>query len=256
MYNINKLISPQVLETLLNVLPTPKQRPKGRRRCDKKALILGIIYVLKRGVPWYDCINFGASASSCFRYFKEIQRRGTLKKIFKLKTFDKTNINICSIDSTSITSFRFNHGTGFSGKHKKCATKVSTLADSNGLPADIIFGKGNIPDLNFVSAHMKNTRGRAKKILNMDKGYTSLQKRRELRKMGIKVNMEMRKGDYIRKIGPKFKLNKTIYTTRFTIERLFSWLKSFKRCRLRQEFTMSSFKGFIYLALIIILIKG
>jgi len=32
--------------------------------------------------------------------------------------------------------------------------------------------------------------------------------------MGIRVNMEMRKGDYIRKIGPKFKLKQTLYDTR------------------------------------------
>jgi len=95
-----------------------------------------------------------------------------------------------------------------------------------------------------------------KKILNMDKGYTSLGLRRDLRQKGTKVNMETKIRDYIRKIGPKFKLNKEIYDTRFTIERLFSWLKSFKRCRLRQEFTMSSFKAFIYLSFIIILIRG
>ena len=256
MYDINKLVSPQVLEKLLNLLPTFKPKKTGRKRCDKKALILGIIYVLKRDVPWYDCINFGASASSCFRYFKEIQRRGNFKKIFKLLTLQKTDTKISSIDSTSVTSFRFNYCTGFSGKHKKCATKISVLASQNGLPIDIIFGQGNIPDLNFVSVHMENTRGRAKKILNLDKGYTSLQKRRELREMGIRINMEMRRGDYIRKIGPKFKLNQEIYHTRFTIERLFGWLKSFKRCRLRQEFTMSSFKAFVYLSFIIILIRG
>lgn len=256
MYDINKLVSPQVLEGLLKLLPTLKTKRTGRKRCDKKALVLGIIYVLKRDVPWYDCINFGASASSCFRYFKETQRRGNFKKIFKLLTLQKTETKISSIDSTSVTSYRFNYCTGFSGKHKKSATKVSVLASQNGLPIDIIFGRGNIPDLNFVSIHIENTRGRAKKVLNMDKGYASLDKRRELRKMGIRINMEMRRGDYIRKIGPKFKLNKLIYNTRFTIERLFSWLKSFKRCRLRQEFTMSSFKAFIYLSLIIILIRG
>jgi len=54
MYDTNKLISPQVLEPLLNLLPTPKQNKVGRRRCDKLALVLGIIYVLKRSVPWYD----------------------------------------------------------------------------------------------------------------------------------------------------------------------------------------------------------
>jgi len=256
MYDINKLISSQVLDELIKVFPTPKQQLRGRKRCDKKALILGIIYVLKRDVPWYDCINFGASASSCFRYFKEIQRRGIFKKFFNLKSLQKTDVKVCSIDSTSVTSFRFSYCTGFSGKHKKCATKVSVLADQYGLPADVLFEKGNVPDLNFVSTHMKNTAGRAKKILNTDKGYTSLEKRRELRRIGVRVNMEMRRGDYIRKIGPKFKLNEAIYHTRFTIERLFAWLKSFKRCRLRQEFTISSFKAFIYLSLIIILIKG
>ena len=256
MYNINKLVLPQVLEELLELLPTPKQKKTGRRRCDKKALVLGIIFVLKRAVPWYDCYDFGASPSSCYRYFKGIQRQGKLKKIFKLLVKSKTDIKIASIDSSSVTSFRFNRGVGFDGKHKKYATKVSTLADINGLPADIVFGKGNIHDLNFVSSHIENVIGRAKKILNLDKGYTSLDLRRNLRQKGIRVNMETRTNDYIRKIGPKFKLNKEIYTTRFKIERLFGWLKSFKRCRLRQEFTMSSFKAFIYLSLIIILIRG
>jgi len=163
MYDINKLISPQVLEPLLNLLPTPKQNKVGRRGCDKLALVLRIIYVLKRSVPWYDCLNFGASSSSCYRYFKEIQRRGVHKKIFKLLAKEKTDIKICSIDSSYITSFRFNSGTGFDGKHKKCATKVSALADSKGLPADIVFGTGNTHDLKFVPSHIKNTNGRAKK---------------------------------------------------------------------------------------------
>jgi transposase len=256
MYNLNRLIQPDLLEQLLTLLPRPRQKKIGRKRCDQKSLVLGIIYVLKRNVPWYDCPDFGASASSCFRYFKEIQRRGSLKKIFKLLVLEKTDIKIASIDSSSITSFRFKSGTGFDGKHKKCATKVSALADSYGLPADIVFGKGNIHDLKFVPSHIKNISGRAKKVLNLDKGYTSLQLRRDMRQKGIFVNMEIKSGDYIRKIGPKFKLNQDIYNTRFTIERLFGWLKSFKRCRLRQEFTMSSFKAFIYLSLIIILIKG
>ena len=256
MLYLNKLIQPEVLEVLLNLLPTPHQKPTGRKRCDHQSLILGIIYVLKTGIPWNLCPNFGASYSSCYRYFREIQRRGNLKKIFHLLTLTKTNLKITAIDSTSVTSFRFNYGSGFDGKHKKCATKISTLADSNRLPADIVFGKGNIHDLNFVPSHIKNTSGRVKKILNLDKGYPSLDLRRNLRQKGIKVNMEMRTNDYKRKIGPKFKINNTVYKLRFTIERLFSWFKSFKRCKFRTDFTMSSFKAFVYLSLIIILIRG
>ena len=256
MYNINKLISPQVFEELLEYLPTPKQKKRGRKRIIKKYLISGIIQILVLGIPWRKMFDCGASPSSCYRYFKELQRRGIYEKFFKLKVSEKTNIEICSIDSTSVTSYRFNHGVGYDGKHKKHATKISALSDKNGFPADIVFGKGNVHDLNFVLPHIKNTQGRHKKVLNMDKGYTSLKLRRELRQKGIQVNMEIKSGDYIRKIGPKFKLKQTLYDTRFTIERLSGWLKSFKRCRLRQEFTMSSFKAFIYLALIIVLIRG
>lgn len=256
MYDISKLISPQVFEELLKCLPTPKQKERGRKRCDKVSLVSGIIQILVLGIPWRKMFPCGASFSSCYRYFRELQRSGKLKKIFQLKVSEKTDIKICSIDSTSVTSYRFNYGSGFDGKHKKCATKISTLADQNGFPADIVFGKGNFHDLSFVSSHIKNTRGRAKKILNMDKGYTSLELRRNLRAKGIKANMEVRSGDYTRKIGPKFKLNQIVYRTRFMIERLFSWFKSFKRCKFRQEFTMLSFKAFTYLSLIIILIRG
>lgn len=256
MYNINKLISPLVFEELLSKLPEPLQKDRGRRRCDKRSLISGVVQILVLGIPWRKLFDCGASASSCYRYFRELQRRGNLKKIFKLKTLEKTNISICSTDTSSITSFRFTRGVGYDGKHKKYATKVSALADKSGLPADVVFGKGNVHDLHFVVPHLENTVGRLKKILNTDKGYTSLKLRRDLRQKGIKLNMEIRRNDYKHKIGPKFKLNQTIYNTRFSIERLFSWLKAFKRCRLRQEYTMSSFKGFIYLALIIVLIRA
>lgn len=255
MYDINKLITPQVSEELITLLPTPKQKNRGRKRCQKECLFNGIIQVLRLGIPWKNIYDCGASASSCHRYFRELTRRGLFKKVFKLLAIGKTNIIECSADTDSTTSYRFSHGVGQDGRHKKPATKISLLTDINGLPADVQFDKGNKSDPSFLPSHLKNTIGRRKKILNLDKIYVSLDLRREMRRRGTFVNMETRRGDYIRKIGPKFKLKEDKYKIRFLIERTFSWIENFKRCKFRLDYTLSSFKSWIYLALIIILIR-
>ena len=256
MYDATKLVSKSVFDFLLENLPTPKQLNIGRKRTVKEALLNGILQVLVNGVAWYKIADCGCSYSSCFRYFKKIQKRGALNLIFDSLSKDKTNISECAIDSTTVTSFRFKDLTGWDGKHKKIGTKVSLISDIKGLPADIVVGKGNVHDLHFVAKHIKNTSGTRKKVLNLDKGYTSKDLRRNLRNKGIKVNMETRKNDYTAKRGPKFRFDTQKYKVRFKIERLNGWLKSFKRLRTRVEFSIASFKAFVYLALIIVLIRN
>ena len=90
----------------------------------------------------------------------------------------------------------------------------------------------------------------------MDKGYTSIDLRRELRTKGIKVNMETKKNDYHHKKGPKFKVNYEEYSARFLLERTFGWLKAFKRIRTRKDRKIAMFKAFTYLAVIIVLIRN
>ena len=94
-----------------------------------------------------------------------------------------------------------------------------------------------------------------KKMLNLDMHYMSALLRRDLRKKGIWVNMKVRNQDYRRKRGPKFKFDAIIYKFRFLVERLNGWIKNFKRIRMRQEYHFANFKAFVYMALIIILLR-
>lgn len=256
MYDITKLVSPDVFNFLLINLASPKQLNIGRKRVPKEALLNGILQVLVNGTAWNKIAYCGCSYSSCFRYFKEIQRRGILNLIFDALSKDKTDIAECSIDTSTVTSFRFKYLTGWDGKHKKIGTKLSLISDINGLPADVEFGKGSTHDNNFLSKHIKNTQGTRINILNLDKIYASKDFRRDMRKKGIYVNMQTRVGDYVRKRGPKFGFKKEKYKIRFLIERLNGWIKSFKRLRTRLEFSISSFKAFVYLALIIVLVRN
>lgn len=256
MYDITKLVSKKVFRELSRRLPTPKQKRRGRKRVKKEALLSGILQVLVNGVPWGKIADCGCGYTSCWRYFQEIQRRGKLKLIYEVLAREKTDIIEGAIDTTTSTSFRFERMTGWDGKHKKIGTKISLFTDKNGLPADVDFGKGSKHDGGFVAGHLEKTAGRRKRVLNLDKIYTSLDLRRNLRNKGTLVNMEMRSGDYTRKRGPKFRFDKEKYKIRFLVERLNSWLKSFWRIRIRREYKPAMFKAFVYLALIIILIRS
>src|SRR3989304_8707447 len=255
MYDVTKLVSQKVFGKLSQVLPTPKKKKRGRSRINKNLLLNGILQVLVNGVAWRKIAACGCSYVSCWRYFQELQRRGKLKFIYEALARKKTDVVEGAIDTTTATSFRFKQMTGWDGKHKKIGTKISLFTDKYGLPADVAFGKGNTYDGDFVQPHMKKTVGRRTKILNLDKGYTSVDLRREMRNKGTKINMEMKQGNYRRKRGPKFSFDKQKYQVRFLVERTNAWLKSFRHIRTRRDCLSAMFKAFVYLALIIVLIR-
>ena len=255
MYDVTKLVPIMVFKTLLKLLPTLRQRRRGRKRVAKEALLNGILQVLVNGVPWRKMALCGCSYGSCFRYFQELERRGKLKLVYQTLAKTSTDLKDGSIDTTTIPSFEFERGVGWDGHDHVVGTKVSLFADRNGLPADVSFGKGNTFDRDFVKDHLKNTYGKRKKIINVDMRYMGLSFRREMRQKGIRVNMKTRDQDYTRKRGPKFKFDKEKYALRFLVERLNGWIQNFWRLRLRREYHLTSFKAFVYLALIIILIR-
>ena len=256
MYDITKLVSKKVFGELIKLLPTPKQQRRGRKRVKKKALLNGILQVLVNGVVWRKIADCGCSCTSCWRYFTELQRRGKLKLVYELLSKEKTNLTESAIDTTTAASFRFKRMVGWDGKHKMNGTKISLFTDKEGLPADVEFGKGNTHDGSFVESHIENTAGRRKKIINLDKIYASLDLRRKMRRKGTKINMQIRRGDYTRKRGPKFKFEASKYRVRFLIERTNAWLKNFWRIRVRRDRNPAMFKAFVYLGLIIVLIRS
>ena len=255
MYDVTKLVSPFVFEELLNILPSTIQKREGRPRCTKEALLKGILQFLVNGVAWNKIADCGCGYASCYRYFKELQREGKLKLIFETLAEKKTNISEGAIDSTTANSFRFERMVGWDGHHHKLGSKISLFSDKVGLPADVIFGSGDKPDPDFLEEHWRNTAGRRRKVLNLDKLYVSLERRREFRRKGTKINMQMKTNDYKRKRGPKFSFDELKYQVRFLIERLNGWLKNFRSIRTRRTYHPAMFKAAVYLALIIILIR-
>lgn len=257
MYEITKLLPRCVFDDLLSILPKPKQKRYGRKKAKFEGILNGILQVLVNDVAWGKIAYCGCSYVTCYRYFRELQRRGKLKLIFEVLAYQKTDVVESAIDTNSVSSFRFERGVGWCGKHRKISTKISLLTDKSGLPADVLFGKGGMDDRDFVPQHLK-TGGYRRRIkeLNLDKGYTSVELRRELRRRGTHVNMQIKKGDYTRKRGPKFQFREQKYRVRFLIEKTFAHLENFRHTKLRREYHLSMYKAFIYLSLIIILLRN
>jgi transposase len=69
----------QALRSLL----TPKQRPDGRGRPwrDARAVLNGILWVLRTGAPWHDLPDRYPPYQTCHRRFQQWQRDGTLTQL-------------------------------------------------------------------------------------------------------------------------------------------------------------------------------
>ena len=87
----------------------PKPAKTGRPRCDDKATIDAIMFVLITGCRWIDLPAQYGSKSSAHRMFQNLQQKGIWKKILKSAIAsahkqNKLNLQKISVDSSSISN--------------------------------------------------------------------------------------------------------------------------------------------------------
>lgn len=165
-----------------------------------------------------------------------------------------------SLDGSLIKSFEFADTTGYSGKHHSVGTKISTIADGNGIPLAITFAKGNRHDLFLAQSTIKSLELASSKLelanFLADKGYDSKVFRQFI------INHQMVPFIHKRintKIKKKYQLlylvNIDLQKKRYVVEQTNSWLKSFRRIRMRFDYTLLSFEAFVYLAILVICLR-
>jgi transposase len=109
---VDKLVPDELWEEIRRVLPPAKPRRKrhpGRKPMDPRRALVGILFVLKSGIPWemlpqeMGC----GSGMSCWRYLHAWQRAGVWKEIpkvllSKLRGSNKIDFSRAVIDSSSV----------------------------------------------------------------------------------------------------------------------------------------------------------
>ena len=256
-YNTTDVLTYSQLEYLAKKLLSPSA-DTGRPAYTNLDLLPGILKVLRSGMRWRDLNRYGYPTGITHRRrLRFWERRSSLrniwsvilKKLYRLKRLD---LRFASIDGSLIPSFDFTDTTGYFGKYHKVGTKISTLVDFLGTPFNIIFAKGNKHDAPFAIPTISNNPVGKPETILADKGYDSNKLRTFLTSVKIHPNITPRniKG---RKSIPDY--NIPLGKMRFKVERTNAWIKSFRRLHFRFDYTLTSFKAFTYLALIVICLR-
>jgi transposase len=178
-----------------------------------------------------------------------------------LRDEKKLNFDSVSIDGSLIQSFAFKEKTGYSGKHHRTGTKISTISEATGIPIAMITAKGNIVDITLANATVASIRIAKGSVQGStvlgDKGYDCLDFRKFAAQWGLIPNIPKRsctKGDADETLW-LYMYNKLEGKKRYVIERTNAWLKSFRRVRMRFDYKAESFEAFLYLAIIVICVR-
>ena len=76
---------------ILNILipaPTPRRDGRGRPWKDRRAVLNGILWVLRTGAPWADVPDRYPSYQTCHRRFQQWVRSGVMKGILEALALD------------------------------------------------------------------------------------------------------------------------------------------------------------------------
>lgn len=107
------LVSDRLWETVRPLLPSEPPKPRGGRpRLDDRAVLSGIVYVLKTGIPWRMLPEeFGCSGATCWRRLRDWQKAGVWGGLLKalrdlLGQRDDVDWSRGALDSASIPAKR------------------------------------------------------------------------------------------------------------------------------------------------------
>ena len=107
-----ELLSDELWETVKALLPKPKRRRKrypGRKPKDQRAVLTGILFVLRSGIPWemlpqeMGC----GTGMTCWRYLRAWEKAGVWQKLHevmlaRLQEAGKIDWSRAVVDSGSV----------------------------------------------------------------------------------------------------------------------------------------------------------
>jgi transposase len=96
-------------EVVASLIPEPPRRAdgRGRPRIDSRAILDGILWILRTGAPWHDLPDKYPSYQTCHRRFQEWVRAGVFEKVLvalatDLRDRGELDLSECFIDGTFV----------------------------------------------------------------------------------------------------------------------------------------------------------
>jgi transposase len=256
------LLDDGVWERLQPLLPPPKPRRfrfPGRKRLDDRKVLVGILFVLKTGIPWEElpCELGCGSGMTCLNRLKEWHRAGVWRRLHQvllseLRSADRIDWSRATADASFARALGGGEKTGPNPTdRRKPGSKHHVMTDAQGIPLATLLTAANVNEVTQlvplvdavppVAGQPGHPRQRPERIY-ADRAYDSEPKRQQLRQRGIEPFIPKQQAPHGSGLG----------VFRWVAERTISWLHGFRKLRLRTDWRSEVQEAFLTLASAII----
>jgi len=234
-------------------------------------IVNAILYKLKTGVQW-DQLPVKAlfertplSWQSVYHHYRKWCKGGFWKDCWiKLLNRHKSQLDLSSVDldGSHTPAKRGGENVEYQGRKKTKTTNSLYLTDRQGLPLAMSEPvAGNHNDLYDIEVQFEVVTATLEKaeiavgglFLNADAGFDSKDFRKSCGKKDINANVCFNKRNGNADRDEYF--DKELYDERYAVERTNAWMDSYRSLLNRFDTTNESWKGFNYLAFIVIALK-
>lgn len=239
---------------------------------DLIEIVNSILYKLKSGCQW-RMLPLGhlftgepPSWNTVFHHYRKWCNAGEWKSTFTaILSTNRNNIDLSlsHIDGSHTPAYRGGEKVEYQGRKKRSTTNAIFLSDRNGLPLAMSEPQsGNHADLFGIEERIDEIMQQLKDagintdglFSNLDAGFDGAALRKALDRHGVTSNVcpNRRNGSVS---SEEYLFDDEMYKERWIVERTNAWMDAFKAVLVRFDTTISSWKGWNYLAFIVIFLK-
>lgn len=186
-------LTDELWEMLAPLLPVPSRRNDGRGRPwkENRAVLNGILWILRTGAPWADLPSDYPSYQTCHRRFQQWVRRGVLRNVLEvvaeaLHYEGYLDLQEAFIDGTFAPAKKGGPCVGKTKRGK--GSKIMAIADRHGRPVAIHVASATPHEVTLVKATLAETLVlNGPKRLIGDNAYESDKLDAELAERGVEL---------------------------------------------------------------------
>lgn len=239
---------------------------------DLVEVINAILYKLKSGCQWrllpigHLFSGEGPSWKTVFHHYRKWCKKEEWQKIYSriLSRYkNRLDLSLSHIDGSHTPVYRGGEKAEYQGRKKRCTTNALFLSDNQGIPLAMSEPQaGNHADLYETDERIDEIAGQLLDaniavdglFCDLDAGFDGKDLRSVLISHGIIPNVcpNPRNGGESKE---DWLYDEEMYKERWKIERTNAWMDGFKAVLNRFDTTVSSWKGWNFLAFIVIFLK-
>jgi transposase len=253
----------------LEIVPYLPETKRGfKPQAPLCEIVNAILYKLKTGVQW-EYLPVKSLFSGTALHYKTVfghYRKWCKDEVWKscwvrLLKSNKSNIDLSSgdLDGSHTTALKGGEAVEYQGRKKRKTTNALYLTDRQGLPLAMSEPvAGNHNDVFDIEVHFEEVTATLEQadisvdglFINADAGFDTQELRNLCEAKGVIANICFNKRNGRKDRDEYF--DQELYDERYAIERTNAWMDSFRSLLNRFDTTVSSWKGFNFLAFIVI----